>query len=200
MHPEIVTGSVAPPVPVQPAHRYQREPLLRVRVQRARRSDHRRRALPGLLLNPIIASAAMTLNSVSIIGDALRLRRVQLGELHQSSSRALLRLSVRHEDDGHRGGALDAPGDAVLDELCDAGASMGRHRDKVGASLLRLLDDLGRGIAEANGGLDFDSGQLVRGPLQALKIIERDAIVLLIGVREELCRRLLGRPVSEYGT
>jgi Cu+-exporting ATPase len=32
----------------------------------------------GVLLSPIIASAAMTLSSVSVIGNALRLRRVSL--------------------------------------------------------------------------------------------------------------------------
>ena len=32
----------------------------------------------GVLLSPIIASVAMTLSSVSVIGNALRLRRVQL--------------------------------------------------------------------------------------------------------------------------
>lgn len=32
----------------------------------------------GLLISPIRASAAMTLSSVSVIGNALRLRRVEL--------------------------------------------------------------------------------------------------------------------------
>jgi Cu+-exporting ATPase len=32
----------------------------------------------GLLLSPVIASAAMTFSSVSVIGNALRLRRVKL--------------------------------------------------------------------------------------------------------------------------
>ena len=32
----------------------------------------------GLLLSPILASAAMTFSSVSVISNALRLRRVQL--------------------------------------------------------------------------------------------------------------------------
>lgn len=34
--------------------------------------------LLGLLLSPMIASAAMALSSVSVIGNALRLRRVKL--------------------------------------------------------------------------------------------------------------------------
>jgi P-type Cu+ transporter len=32
----------------------------------------------GLLLSPVIASAAMALSSVSVIGNALRLKRVRL--------------------------------------------------------------------------------------------------------------------------
>ena len=34
--------------------------------------------LTGLLLSPVVAAAAMSLSSVSVIGNSLRLRRVKL--------------------------------------------------------------------------------------------------------------------------
>ena len=57
------------------------EPVPRVRLQHHRRAGGRRRAaLPvlGLLISPIWASAAMTLSSLSVIANALRLRRYEL--------------------------------------------------------------------------------------------------------------------------
>jgi Cu+-exporting ATPase len=34
----------------------------------------------GIMLSPVLASAAMALSSVSVVGNSLRLRRVSVGE------------------------------------------------------------------------------------------------------------------------
>ena len=72
-----------PRPPAQPGDHGQHppEPRLRLPLQRARRADRRRRRSTrssDSLLSPMIASIAMTLSSVSVILNALRLRRVEL--------------------------------------------------------------------------------------------------------------------------
>src|SRR5258706_7698517 len=48
----------------------------------------------GLLLNPMIAAAAMSLSSVSVIGNALRLRKIR-SEEHTSELQSLTNLVCR---------------------------------------------------------------------------------------------------------
>ena len=57
------------------------EPVLRARLQRRRRAGRGRRALSvprASLISPMFAAAAMSLSSVSVIANALRLRTVRL--------------------------------------------------------------------------------------------------------------------------
>lgn len=69
------------PMPSNPAQSHSHEPRHPASgatvVRKASGSCHPRR-YSGLLLSPMFASAAMAASSVSVIADALRLRRVRL--------------------------------------------------------------------------------------------------------------------------
>jgi hypothetical protein len=64
-----------------PMGQYPAEPFFGLHLQRAGPTGCRQRTVYpfiGVLISPIWASAAMTFSSVSVIANALRLRRVEL--------------------------------------------------------------------------------------------------------------------------